>query len=69
MLCLMLKTLCDSVLVLRDVKKTQRKRKQPVLAAQSWALVTRFGLTLCDPVNCSPPGSSVHGILQARMLE
>ena len=27
------------------------------------------GLTLCDPVDCSPPGSSVHGILQARILE
>ena len=26
-------------------------------------------LTLCDPVDCSPPGSSVHGILQARVLE
>ena len=26
-------------------------------------------LTLCDPINCSPPGSSVHGILQARVLE
>ena len=26
-------------------------------------------LTLCNPVNCSPPGSSVHGILQARVLE
>ena len=26
-------------------------------------------LTLCDPIDCSPPGSSVHGILQARMLE
>ena len=25
--------------------------------------------TLCDPVDCSPPGSSVHGSLQARMLE
>ena len=25
--------------------------------------------TLCDPVDCSPPGSSVHGILQARILE
>ena len=24
--------------------------------------------TLCDPVDCSPPGSSVHGILQARIL-
>ena len=25
--------------------------------------------TLCDPVDCSPPGSSVHGISQARTLE
>ena len=24
--------------------------------------------TLCDPMDCSPPGSSVHGILQARIL-
>ena len=28
-----------------------------------------LGPTLCDPVNCSWPGSSVHGILQARLLE
>ena len=26
-------------------------------------------LILCDPVDCSLPGSSVHGILQARILE
>ena len=25
--------------------------------------------TLCDPMDCSPPGSSVHGILQARILD
>ena len=25
--------------------------------------------SVCDPVDCSPPGSSVHGILQARILE
>ena len=25
--------------------------------------------TPCDPMECSPPGSSVHGILQARVLE
>ena len=25
--------------------------------------------TLCDPTDCSLPGSSVHGILQARILE
>ena len=25
--------------------------------------------TFCDPTDCSPPGSSVHGILQARILD
>ena len=25
--------------------------------------------TLCDPMDCSPPGSSVPGVLQARILE
>ena len=29
----------------------------------------RSCLSLCDPMDCSPPGSSVHGILQARILE
>ena len=32
-------------------------------------LVTQSCLTLCDPMNCSPPDSSVRGILQARILE
>ena len=31
--------------------------------------VAQSCLTLCDPMDCSPPGSSVHGILQARILE
>ena len=32
-------------------------------------LVAELCLTLCNPMDCSPPGSSVHGILQARILE
>ena len=32
-------------------------------------LITESCPTLCDPMDCSPPGSSVHGILQARILE
>ena len=36
-----------------------------LLPAQSLQLC----LTLCDPMDCSPPGSSVHGILQSRILE
>ena len=31
--------------------------------------VAQLCLTLCDPMDCSPPGSSVHGIFQARILE
>ena len=31
-------------------------------------LVAQSCLTLCDPMDCSPPGSSAHGILQARVL-
>ena len=31
-------------------------------------LVTQSCLSLCDPMDCSPPGSSVHGIFQARAL-
>ena len=31
--------------------------------------VTQSYPTPCDPMNCSPPGSSVHGILQARIME
>ena len=32
-------------------------------------LVTQSCPPLCDPMDCSPPGSSVNGILQARILE
>ena len=31
--------------------------------------IAQLCLTLCHPMDCSPPGSSVHGILQARILE
>ena len=34
-----------------------------------WIVVTQSCLTLYDPMNCSRPGSSVHGILQAKILE
>ena len=33
------------------------------------ALVTQSCLTLWDPMDCSPPGSAVHGVLEARILE
>ena len=33
------------------------------------AKLLQLGLTLCDPMDYSPPGFTVHGILQARILE
>ena len=33
------------------------------------ALVTQLCPTLCDPMDCSPPGSSLHGISHTRIWE
>ena len=38
-------------------------------AASAAAKSLQSCLTLCDPIDGSPPGSSVHGIFQARVLE
>ena len=43
--------------------------KQPPTAAAVAAKSLRLCPTLCNQMDCSPPGSSVLGILQARMLE
>ena len=44
----------------------------PLTSPWPWA-ESKFKFQLCpilrDPVDCSPPGSSVHGIPQARILE
>ena len=41
----------------------------PSLMSEWVSEVTQSCLTLCDPTDCSLPGSSLHGILQARVLE
>ena len=38
-------------------------------AAAAAAKLLQLYPTLCDPIDCSPPGSPVPGILQARILE
>ena len=35
----------------------------------SWEVKSLSHVWLCSPMDCSPPGSSIHGILQARVLE
>ena len=40
-----------------------------MLSAAAAAKSLQLCPTLCDPMDCSPPGSSVHGIFQARALD
>ena len=53
---------CNILSVPQKVKHGLSMKKVKVLVAQLCP-------TLCDPMNCSPPGFSVHGILQAKILE
>ena len=39
------------------------------MQVKSESEVAQSCLTLSDPMDCSPPGSSIHGIFQARVLE
>ena len=41
----------------------------PMHESAKWKWSRSVVLTLSDPMDCSPPGSSVHGIFQARVLE
>ena len=52
-----------STLTAATKKGYKEKQHRPLV------LVAQLGPTLCDPVDCSPPGCSIHGILQARILE
>ena len=45
------------------------RKTRSILLPFCGCLVSKSCLTLCDPVDCSPPSSSVHGIFQARMLK
>ena len=48
---------------------TVKKLISPKYPLKVKVLVAQLCPTRCDPVDCSPPGSSVRGILQARILE
>ena len=58
---------CSTSLIIREM--------QIKTAIRSYLILFRIHtksqlcLTFCDPMNCRQPGSSVHGILQARILE
>ena len=62
------KCVCTHMTVYASVHTTRRLQGSHAfmcVCAQS----LQSCLTLCDPMDCSPPGSSVDGILQARILE
>ena len=40
-----------------------------ITLVSEYSEVTQLRPSLCDPMDCTLPGSSLHGILQARVLE
>ena len=54
-----------------DLKSSHHKEKIIILCMvpPCWVQSLQSGLTLLDSMDCSPPGSSGHGIFQARVLE
>ena len=56
-------------LTLPTVESTTVAKQKVKVQVCFVCLAAQSCLTLCSPVDCSPPGSSVHGIFQARMLE
>ena len=51
----------------KPAKALQDRMKMKVLKVE--VLVTQSCTTFCDPMDCSLPGFTIHGILQARILE
>ena len=55
--------------IMKNITQTQTHTQSLISILQKGCcLVAKLCLT-CDPMDCSPPGSSVHGTSQARMLE
>ena len=52
-----------------DLREAEDIKKRWQEYTESESEVAQSCLTLSDPMDCSPPGSSVHGIFQARVLE
>ena len=78
--CIFLASVCSNTgftIYILNIKLSEVKLKDGVSGGAGWgqykqghkSKVTQSCPTLCNPMDCSPPGSSVHGILQARILE
>ena len=53
----------------REKSASEGKERSPMPAAAVAAKLLQSCPTLCDPIDGSPPGSAIPGILQARTLE
>jgi len=64
---------CDTLLQLpvfiRIPSLVLSRRAKFYLWEVKWSEVTQSCPTLCDPMGCSSPGSSLHGIIQTTVLE
>ena len=59
----------DLLILFETSKQTEDNMDKQELRVSAWvSSVSQLCLTLCSPKDCSPPGSSAHGILQARIL-
>ena len=59
-----------------NIQKTKIMASRPIISwqidgetVQTVSEVIQLSLTLCNHMNCSLPGSSIHGIFQTRILE
>ena len=68
---LMKRTVCALVPALNSCEITESDASEQSLREQGLCCATSLQPcpTLCHPMDCSLPGSSAHGILQARILE
>ena len=62
--------LCEELIICwRSQRVKERNCRKLCTLLSCCCSVSKLCPTLCNPMDCSPPGSSVHGILQARILE
>ena len=66
---LLISKICFNESSFNIFRHMRRMMLDPSVCVCVCVLVAQSCPTLCDPLDCSPPGPSVHGILQARMLE
>ena len=53
----------------RHFRQSDSKMYKDIYKGLKWSEVAQLCLILCDPINCSLPSFSIHGIFQARVLK